>query len=203
MVSAWYEPPEFAEIQAVVAVDAHTTQGEPVVVSLPAVHAAGGLLFRQVPSQHAPPPAHALPQAPQFELVVSGASQPFAAVPSQSPNSALHTTPHRPPPHAGAALAAAGQVVPQALQLLGSEDNARQEPEQLVVPAPHEAVQMLALHTVPAPHAFPQVLQLPLSLVRSRQTPLQFVIPIPHETLHVPPPHVVPDGQAFPHVPQL
>ena len=194
----------FAESQALVPSAAQTTQAEPVIASVPLAQTAGGLPEAvQTPPQQAVPTAHALPHAPQFELVVSGASQPFAAVPSQSPNSALHTTPQRPPPHAGVALAAAGHVVPQALQLLGSDDSARQDPEQLVVPAPHEAVHTLPLQTVPAAQEFPQALQLPLSLVRSRQTPLQFVVVPPHEILHIPPPHVVPDGQAFPHVPQL
>jgi hypothetical protein len=60
-------------------------------------------------------------------------------------------------------------------QLLRSVWRSRHVPEQLVVPAPHETVQVPREQTWPAGHATPQAPQLSTSVWRSRQVPEQSI----------------------------
>ena len=63
------------------------------------------------------PAEHATPQPPQFAVVSSGASQPFAELPSQSPKPATHDAiPQTPPVQEGAAFGGLHNV-PQLPQL--------------------------------------------------------------------------------------
>ena len=114
--------------------------------------------------------AQARPQTPQFATAVwRFISQPFAAVPSQSPKpTAQRTTVQAPVAQPFAATLARAQVVPQALQLAGSmavlaqyaDDPApqtRSGEAQVVPQTPPE-------QTAPAPHDIAQAPQLALSV---------------------------------------
>jgi hypothetical protein len=58
-----------------------------------------------VPLVHDAPVAQAVPHAPQLATVLSGVSQPLAALPSQFPKPGRHDkTVHAPPAHADAAF---------------------------------------------------------------------------------------------------
>jgi hypothetical protein len=60
---------------------------------------------RHDPRLQTKPAGHTLPHAPQLALLaLRSASQPLAALPSQSPKPALHATPQAPLAHAGPAL---------------------------------------------------------------------------------------------------
>lgn len=65
-------------------------------------------------------PEQLVPQAPQFISVSSRASQPLPALRSQSAKPEAQVSAQLPIAHAGVALAAAGQRLPQAPQFIGS-----------------------------------------------------------------------------------
>ena len=115
----------------------------------------------------------ALPQPPQWAgLVAKLVSQPLAALPSQSPKPALQRNEHAPLAHVAVALAAPGQLTPQAPQLAGLVCVLTHAPEQNVVPDPHTDPHTPALHTKPAPQALLQRPQWALLLVTSVSQPL-------------------------------
>ncbi len=75
-----------------------------------------------VPLTHDCPPVHALPQRPQWTLLVaSWLSQPFAIIPSQLAKPGRHApSPHIPSAHVGEALGSEAHTRPQLPQLRGS-----------------------------------------------------------------------------------
>ena len=127
----------------------HPFAGLPSQSANPAAH---------MPSVHAPAthdaPAlakrHATPHPPQLFTSAPRTldSQPFAAVPSQSANPALHPpTTQRPDAHAFTLTLAREHAAPHAPQLFGSTCVLTQSPEQLVAPATHEVAHAPEEHT--------------------------------------------------------
>lgn len=92
-------------------------------------------------------------------------------------------------------------TMPQPPQLLVLFEVLTQDPLQSVVPAGHETVHLLMLHTWVEVQAVPHMPQLAGSLVVFTHTPLQFVVPGGHP--QTPPEHAKPAAQAFPQPPQL
>jgi hypothetical protein len=164
-------------------------------------------------------PLHTLPQAPQLVgLVVVFVSHPFPALPSQSPRPGPHEEqPHAPLTQLGV-QPAAGQTVPQALQLATSLRRFVSHPLFLLpsqlpqptaqtgaqTPREHEVVPCAFVHVVPqAPQlatelwvfvsqpfcALPSQLPQPIAQVGAQTPPWQAVVPLGFE-------------HATPHAPQ-
>jgi hypothetical protein len=93
---------------------------------------------RMSASQMGVAPVHAIPHAPQFMAVSSGASQPFAVARSQSAKPPLHAKEHREAAHETAALARAGHASPHAPQCAVDVRVSTQDPLQRVCPRGHE-----------------------------------------------------------------
>ena len=137
---------------------------------------------RHTPAEHTEPAAHALPQRPQWALVLaSGTSQPLVAAPSQSPKPALHeATVHAPDEQPAAALASE-QAPPQRPQLDGVVLRLTSQPSvalalQSAKPAaqamPHEPAAQVAVALV-ALHALPQRPQFATLVARAVSQPLE------------------------------
>lgn len=94
----------------------------------------------QVPLTHAAVPfgtaAQVLPQAPQFDVVPRLASQPFAAVRSQSPKPLLQVKEHALDTQEGAAFEGVVHAMLQAPQCCGLFVRSAHDVPQRVVPAP-------------------------------------------------------------------
>jgi hypothetical protein len=116
--------------------------------------------------------AHRVVQAPQRSGVVSEASHPFEASPSQSPKPGRHAKPHAPAVQVGIALAGVGQALSQRPQWATEVATRTHDPAQLVSPAAHESRHAPAEHTWPAGHARPQAEQLRTSERTSTSQPL-------------------------------
>jgi hypothetical protein len=124
------------------------------LAALPSQLAYPGL---QAPRPHAPLvqtgepfcAVHTVPQAPQCEGLVRLVSQPFARLPSQSLNPALHADWHAPVAHEAVALAPAEQVTPHPPQLarvfVAVSQPFAATPSQSAVPAPHWRLQLPAV----------------------------------------------------------
>jgi hypothetical protein len=126
---------------------------------------------RQTPLMQVAPPVHALPQAPQFVLLVWVFTQTL----EQLVRPPVQTTVHDPaeqtcPP---------GQTLPQVPQLLTSLWRSRQTLEQLVCPLPQRVRHMPPEHEVSPVHTLPQAPQFWLLFCRSLQVPEQLVCPLP------------------------
>jgi hypothetical protein len=105
---------------------------------------------------------HVFMQRPQCTvLVLRLVSQPFAALPSQSPKPGLHESPQRPAAHEGAALAPEGQTMPHVPQLAALVARSTQlDPQRVSEPQPLTQRPMAESHTGFAPvHATPQAPQ--------------------------------------------
>jgi hypothetical protein len=76
------------------------------------------------------PPAHAMPHMPQFELPLSAASQPLAALVSQSANPAAQASPQRPIAHVAVEFSPAMHTVVHEPQCVGSALTSRHIPPQ-------------------------------------------------------------------------
>ena len=167
------------------------------------------------------PATQVFPHAPQLELVLSVASQPLAALPSQSAKPALQVaTVQRPAAQPAVALGST-QGLPQlphevaVLDRLVSQPSvalALQSPKpglhaaMVQAPAAHAAVALASAHALP--HA-PQWVALVLLLVSQPVMTLesQSAKPRLHVNPHVPAMHagaaLAKPGQTVPHIPQL
>lgn len=107
------------------------------------------------------PPVQALPQAPQFVLLErKSSSQPFAALPSQSPKPVTHEKPQVLAVHVAVAFDGVAQALLQVPQLLTLVVVLTQLPPQEVgVPPEQVAVQALLIHTWPDEQGVAQVPQ--------------------------------------------
>ena len=210
--------PQFA-----LSVRASTSQpfdGSPSQSAKPVRHAA----IPQRPPLHAAVAfgsTHARPHAPQLAALVSrSVSQPFGAMPSQSPVFASQCTMvHAPPTHPSVDTCGSAQTVPQAPQFVGSMEvrvqNAVTPVPHVARPAPQVVPHAPAEHTWPAEHAMPQLPQLVLSVrvsvsQPSLGTPLQSAKPAAHPPVgitHAPATHDCADtcgrAHAAPHAPQF
>ncbi len=123
---------------------------------------------------------HTFAQRPQLAVVVRSASQPFAALLSQSPCVASHRIPQTPVPTASGAQNATPPVLshaaPHAPQWAGLVVVFTHEPPQSVCVALHEARHTPLLHTVPLAQArspaVPHAPQWARSLMVSTSQPL-------------------------------
>jgi hypothetical protein len=171
--------------------------GLPSQLANPAAHVGV-----QAPAEQSVVPlafAHAVPQVPQFVVVLSGASQPLVATPSQLPKPAEHVKEQVPPVHDDVAFAAL-QALPHAPQfctllelfvsqpLPGIPSQSRKLPLQTGVQAPPAqlVVPLAFVHTVPQP---PQFDEFVLVLVSHPFVALPSQLPKPalHAGTHAPP----------------
>jgi hypothetical protein len=159
---------------------------------------------------------HEVLHAPQFVMLASDASHPFAGMPSQSPQVAWHDGEHTPEAHA-VAPCALEQALPHDPQLLVVVSCVSQPfamfPSQLPKPAAHAVPHPPPVHVGVPPEPLHTVAQLPQctgSLFRFVSQPLlgfpsQFPNPLLHTGTHAPAVHaVVPFTlvHAAPHAPQ-
>ena len=94
-----------------------------------------------------------------------------------------------------------GHFVPQAPQLLESDDRSTHALLQFVVGDMQTVVHLPPWHTWPLAHFVPQVPQLLGSVFTSTQLPLQDTVPFAQT--HFPPEQLCPAGQPMPQAPQL
>jgi hypothetical protein len=132
---------------------------------------------------------HAWLQPPQFAIVLSCVSQPFAGLPSQSPNPALQVLRQTPSAQLTWEALVPWQATPQSPQLLTLVFVLTQLPLQLVSPLAQLTTHCPPEQTFSAPQALPQAPQWLTSLLRSAQVPSQLVCPVLHR-LHWPPAQV-------------
>lgn len=118
---------------------------------------------------------HALPQPPQFVVVVSAASQPFDPMTSQSPKPALQPNPHVELAQNPIAFAGCAHAVPHIPQLAGSLANVTQLFPHFAEPPRQLRTQLPPWHTSPDAQTLLHVPQLLRSLFLSTQ--MSFIIP--------------------------
>jgi hypothetical protein len=173
----------------------------PSQLAKPVAHA----VIAQAPAVHAPVPLAGLqarPHAPQWVVVSRVASQPLAALPSQSPRPAAQATPQAPALHAAVPPVVAAQARPHVPQWVV---DVRVSVSQPLAALPSQSARpvMQALPQTPAVQVatppdeeaqlVPQAPQWPGSLWRLWQSPSQHVSPAPQgtvaeqPTVHVPP----------------
>ncbi len=176
----------------------------------------------QVPSRHACVEVHALPQAPQWLLLLPrSASQPSTALPLQLPKPVLHAMAHAPPVHDVDALGRAGHAAAQAPQLLTLVARSvsqplvatpSQSPRPVLQRKPQVDEAQVVVAPVRAGQALRQAPQLATSVVLLISQPsapdaLQSVKPGTHAKMHAPvaqaPKALGGSAQALPHVPQF
>ncbi len=181
-------------------------------VHVPLWHTSALGFSHEVPPQHgcpfAPQVWHApathicetpqrLPQPPQFEVVVSAASQPFALIPSQLPKPAVHaTTPHDPLEHVCEATFGRAHARPQLPQCSGdvlvlvSQPLALMESQSAKLPLHDPMPHVPAVHRVEAlasdGHTLPHAPQWSLSFATERQLPPQHICEPAHVRPHIP-----------------
>ena len=115
----------------------------------------------QAPRKHTWRPVQAWPQEPQFAVLLSAVSQPFAALPSQLPKPCVHVPrPQVPVVQVAPALLYVQRLphAPQLLTLVCRFAHAP-APAQYVVPVGHTLTQVLPLQYVPVVQALPQAPQ--------------------------------------------
>jgi hypothetical protein len=156
-------------------------------------HCVSPVGHAQVPSVQRTPPAHAVPQAPQFLLSVDRSTQvvpqsvsPVSQVPLHAP--ATQVVPRM-------------QRMPQPPQFAGSVSVSVHDAPQRIVPVPHE--QAPATQFAPFAHCVLQLPQLFGSVATSTHEAPQVVVPAPHDVVQVPAEHTSPFAHTFPHAPQL
>lgn len=136
--------------------------------------------FAGIPSQLSKPALQANPQRPEVHVGVAlgtlihallhdpqregvefkFVSQPFIALPSQSPHPALHVNPHDPSAHVVVALARDGQTVPHEPQLFTSVASRTHVDPQSVSPPPQPLTQLPPEHIgVPPEQTRPHIPQ--------------------------------------------
>jgi hypothetical protein len=109
-------------------------------------HAAFAHWYESPWRVHVCPAAQRVPHAPQFIAFERSASQPLAALRSQSAKPAAHALTQRPPTHAADDMPLATQALPQLPQCRGSVASTtsqplRTSPSQLAVPLLHTSSQ--------------------------------------------------------------
>lgn len=154
--------------------------GSELVLTHAAPHFVSPVAQLQAPAVHAP--EHLVPQLPQFEASVLGLTH----APEQEMNPLLQPTAHTPALQVGSAFCPAGQIVPQAPQLITSFVVSVQSPPHADSFAAHELLQLLPEQTWPLRHAPPHVPQWFGSDARSTHWPAQLVLPAGQPTTHVP-----------------
>jgi hypothetical protein len=148
----------------------------------------------QEPPEHAVPVVfggapHAWPQEPQLlTLEARETSQPFAGLPSQLAQPALHPVTRQVLPLQAELAFDRLHRWPQLPQSAGLVVVSTHEPPQLVRPAWHDTVHAPPEHTSPAGHTWPHVPQLLVSLLVAVHTPPHRICPEGHAQL--PPPQV-------------
>jgi hypothetical protein len=162
------------------------------------------------------PPAgavHARPHAPQcVALVTVLVSQPFAAIPSQSPKPTLQRCEHTLVAHVAVWFGPATHARPQAPQCaiavrvsvsqpFAAMASQLPKPIAQVIPQADIAQDGVAFGAVA--HARPHAPQFAALVVVSTHTPLHAIVGRVHVTAHTPMLHICPIGHALPHAPQL
>jgi hypothetical protein len=157
--------------------------------------------------------AHALPQVPQFALfALRFASQPLAAIPSQSAYPIAQVSAHAPPRQVGDALAPAAQAIPhmpqcEAVVVMSVSQPLVVLPSQLPRPAsqviPQAPLEHVGVAFAALGQVIPHVPQFARSFVRLTHALPQRVVPALHPAMHVPPVQVSPVAHARPHMPQF
>lgn len=152
-------------------------------------------------------PAHALLQRPQCSvLVASVTSQPSTGIPLQSAKPALQADlPHTMSRHSRAALATAGQGMPQPPQLSGSYRGSAHDapPSQATIGGAHAGPQVLSEQTDVALHGMPHPPQCALSLAMDTHWPKQSVCPTAQLSAQAPLTQRSPGAHIIPQPPQL
>jgi hypothetical protein len=123
-----------------------STHVPPQLVARSGGHAAFAHWYESPWRVHVCPAAQRVPHAPQFIAFERSASQPLAALRSQSAKPAAHALTQRPPTHAADDMPLATQALPQLPQCRGSVASTtsqplRTSPSQLAVPLLHTSSQ--------------------------------------------------------------
>ncbi len=141
------------------------------------VGAGGHATLSQRPIVQTKPEPQEVPQEPQFEVVLSDASQPLPSMRSQLPKPDAQAAPQVPATHAGAPLVTAAQTVPQVPQLVALVVGSTQVPEHDVRPVAQGGAQVPLTQTRPEAQARPHAPQFVASVVSETQAAPQTVCP--------------------------
>ena len=141
------------------------------------VGAGGHETLSQRPIVQTKPDPQEVPQEPQFEAVLSEASQPLPSMPSQLPKPDAQAAPQVPATHAGAPLVTDAQTVPQVPQLVALVCVSTQVPEHDVSPVEQGGAQVPLTQTRPEAQVRPQAPQFEASVVSETQAAPHTVCP--------------------------